>query len=111
MPTPYRILSDDTLNLLAERGNAQALMELGYRAERLAVLAEVQELANRLRESKLDQCLHVVREYVNSELADDPSQDDPSCELHPLIELVRNTTEGSTQAPPTQSKPPRTTNR
>src|SRR5690554_3884681 len=26
-------------------------------------------------ESKLDQCLRVVREYVSSELADDPSQD------------------------------------
>jgi len=42
--------------------------------------------------TKLDQCLRVVREYVSSELADDPSQDAPSCELYPLIELVRNTT-------------------
>lgn len=38
---------------------------------------------------RMDQCLHVVREYVSSELADDPSQDDPSCQLFPLIELVR----------------------
>ena len=56
MPTPYRVLSDDTLNLLAERGNAQALMELGYRAERLGILAEAQELANRLRKGNCGRC-------------------------------------------------------
>lgn len=38
---------------------------------------------------RMDHCLHVVQEYVSSELADDPSQDDPSCQLFPLIELVR----------------------
>src|SRR5690606_5259608 len=55
MPTPYHTLSDDTLNLLAERGNAQALMELAHRAERLGILAEAQELAKRLREGSTHQ--------------------------------------------------------
>src|SRR5690606_33821447 len=35
--------------------------------------------------STQEECLRVVREYVDSELADDPSQDDSSCELYPLI--------------------------
>jgi len=56
MPIPYRTLSDDTLDLLAESGDTQALMELGHRAERLGILAELQELAKRLREeSKREQ--------------------------------------------------------
>ena len=52
MPIPYRTLSDHTLNLLAESGDTQALMELGYRAERLGILAEVRELAKRLRKER-----------------------------------------------------------
>jgi len=56
MPIPYRTLSDDTLHLLAESGDTQALMELGHRAERLGILEELQELAKRLREeSKREQ--------------------------------------------------------
>ena len=54
MPIPYHTLSDDTLNLLADSGNAQALMELAYRAERLGILAEAQELAKRLRAEKMN---------------------------------------------------------
>lgn len=50
MPIPYRTLSDYTLSLLADSGDTQALMELGHRAERLGILAELRELAKRLRE-------------------------------------------------------------
>ena len=50
MPIPYRTLSDYTLSLLADSGDTQALMELGYRAERLGILAALQELVKRLRE-------------------------------------------------------------
>ena len=55
MPIPYRTLSNDTLHLLAESGDTQALMELGHRAERLAILAELQELIKRLREGSKDE--------------------------------------------------------
>lgn len=82
MPTPYHTLSDDTLNLLAERGNAQALMELGYRAERLGILAEAQELAKRLREPRKDarlMCNRCQRAVNYDDARRDPRNDEPWC--------------------------------